>query len=126
VALGRNEQIRIGSAPFSMHLGESQAKGQARRSLIAIRSNPILAGVTPSHNDISAVGCQVEGIRGGAADPAHDTAATRPAMDAVAGLSSLIQFCLAAMSSYVFDFKQFVRKAHLSFNLSSLSSKVQE
>lgn len=47
-------------------------------------------------------------------------------MDAVAGLSSLIQFCLAAMSSYVFDFKQFVRKAHLSFNLSSLSSKVQE
>jgi hypothetical protein len=109
-----------------MHLGESQAEGQARRSLIAIRSNPILAGVTPSHNDISAVGCQVEGIRGGAADPAHDTAATRPAMDAVAGLSSLLRLCLAAMSSYVFDFKQFVRKAHLSFNLSSLSSKVQE
>jgi hypothetical protein len=47
-------------------------------------------------------------------------------MDTVAGLSSLIQFCLAAMSSYVFDFKQFVRKAHLSFNLSSLSNKVQE
>ncbi len=76
--------------------------------MTASRSDPIVAGVTPSHNDISAVCCQVVGIRRGTTDPAHDTAAVRPAMDAVAGVSSPIRLRLAAMASYVSDFDQLV------------------